>query len=152
MSIYSAGDYNYLATAKCLTVDGVNDAQDFAETRHAMDVIGITPNEQYDLFKVLSAILNLGNLAPRQKGQGTTFDDQNLLAWVAALLEVDASILSNCLTTRTMETGRGGNRGTTYNVPLNYEQVRQYCRRPWDGQLNVLTGMRSPRCTGKESV
>jgi len=42
---------------------------------------------------------------------------------VAYLLEIDNTILSKTFETRVMETSRGGQRGTTYNVPLNCPQV-----------------------------
>jgi len=42
---------------------------------------------------------------------------------VGYLLEIDPMILSKVMGTRVMETSRGGQRGTTYNVPLNGAQA-----------------------------
>jgi hypothetical protein len=36
--------------------------QEFAHTRHAMSAIGITPQQQDEVFRVLSALLHLGNI------------------------------------------------------------------------------------------
>eukprot|EP01135_Chromosphaera_perkinsii_P006289 Nk52_evm18s485 gene=Nk52_evmTU18s485 len=44
-------------------IDAVDDARDFGVTRKAMDTFGISKQEQSAIFKILAAILHLGNVA-----------------------------------------------------------------------------------------
>lgn len=43
-------------------VDGIDDAADFEDVRNAMGTLGIGPEEREDFFRLLAAILHLGNL------------------------------------------------------------------------------------------
>jgi myosin-5 len=45
------------------TLPGVSDATEFGHTRHAMASIGISLAQQEEVFRVLAAILHLGNIA-----------------------------------------------------------------------------------------
>ena len=38
--------YHYLNQSKCLEVDSINDAEEYHATRRAMDVVGISTEEQ----------------------------------------------------------------------------------------------------------
>jgi myosin-5 len=42
---------------------GVDNAAEFSHTRHAMSLIGISEQQQEDVFRILSALLHLGNVA-----------------------------------------------------------------------------------------
>jgi myosin-5 len=42
---------------------GVDNAAEFGHTRHAMSLIGISEQQQEDVFRILSALLHLGNVA-----------------------------------------------------------------------------------------
>lgn len=44
------------------TIDGVNDAEGFEETTAALSLLGFNKQELSDMFKVLAAILHLGNV------------------------------------------------------------------------------------------
>ena len=66
--IHGPDAFEYCSKGECFTVDGVDDAKEFAEVRHAMDVIGITKNEQYEIFRLLAAILWMGNIEFREGG------------------------------------------------------------------------------------
>jgi myosin-5 len=46
-------------------IDGVNDAEGFEETTTALSLLGFSQREQADLFKILAAILHLGNVTIR---------------------------------------------------------------------------------------
>jgi myosin I len=88
-----------------------------------MNVIGITKQEQHDIFRLVSSILWLGNVDFTEQGERATVADQAVLDFVSSLLGVPAAFLKTALEIREMETKHGMARGTTYKVPLNYVQV-----------------------------
>ncbi|KAK1310202.1 hypothetical protein QJS10_CPA08g00148 [Acorus calamus] len=54
--------FRYLNQTNCYEVANVDDAREYLETRHAMDVVGINLEEQDAIFRVVAAILHLGNI------------------------------------------------------------------------------------------
>ncbi|KAJ8755790.1 hypothetical protein K2173_024335 [Erythroxylum novogranatense] len=58
----SPNSFHYLNQSKCYELDGVNDAHEYLATRRAMDIVGISEEEQEAIFRVVAAILHLGNV------------------------------------------------------------------------------------------
>ncbi|KAI3762096.1 hypothetical protein L1987_52519 [Smallanthus sonchifolius] len=58
----SPKSFHYLNQSKCYDLVGVNDAHEYLATRRAMDVVGISKEEQEAIFRVTAAILHLGNI------------------------------------------------------------------------------------------
>ncbi|TFL04001.1 P-loop containing nucleoside triphosphate hydrolase protein [Pterulicium gracile] len=54
-------DYEYLNKSR-RTVDGVDDRQEWNALKAGLDVVGFTASEQLDLFRVVAAILHIGNI------------------------------------------------------------------------------------------
>ncbi|XP_021724818.1 myosin-6-like isoform X2 [Chenopodium quinoa] len=54
--------FHYLNQSNCYEVDVIDDAKEYLTTRRAMDVVGISSHEQDAIFKVVAAILHLGNI------------------------------------------------------------------------------------------
>lgn len=54
--------FHYLNQSNCFELDGVNDSEEYIATRKAMEVVGISPDEQDAVFRVVAAILHLGNV------------------------------------------------------------------------------------------
>ncbi|KAK9128425.1 hypothetical protein Syun_017222 [Stephania yunnanensis] len=54
--------FRYLNQTNCYEVANVNDAREYLETRNAMDIVGIGLEEQDAIFRVVAAILHLGNI------------------------------------------------------------------------------------------
>ncbi|KAI8939909.1 hypothetical protein NX059_003638 [Plenodomus lindquistii] len=116
--------YLYTSRSKCFDVDGIDDHAEFDDTLNAMKVIGLQQAEQDNIFRMLAAILWLGNVSFREDDSGNaTIVDQSVVDFVAYLLEVDAAHVNKALTIRVMETSRGGRRGSVYDVPLNCAQA-----------------------------
>lgn len=116
--------YLYTSKAGALDVPGIDDLEDFQGTLSAMDVIGLSQSEQDEVFRVISTILWIGNLQFRENEQGNAqIVDVNVTNFVAYLMEVDAASVDKAITTRTIETARGGRRGSSYEVPLNIAQA-----------------------------
>ncbi|KAJ4336454.1 class II myosin, partial [Ascochyta clinopodiicola] len=116
--------YLYTSRSKCYDVPGIDDNAEFQDTLNAMKVIGLQQAEQDNIFRMLSAILWLGNVSFVEDDQGNAaIADQSVVDFVAYLLEVDSAHVNKALTIRVMETSRGGRRGSVYDVPLNPAQA-----------------------------
>ncbi|RMZ04032.1 hypothetical protein D0860_06561 [Hortaea werneckii] len=116
--------YAYTSKSKCYDVPGIDDAADFRDTLQAMGTIGMTQQEQDDVFRMLAAILWIGNVTYGEDEQGNAaIRDQSVVDFVAYLLEVDSASVNKAMTTRIIETSRGGRRGSVYDSPLNIAQA-----------------------------
>lgn len=116
--------YTYTSRSKCYDVNGIDDHADFKDTLNAMRIIGLPQTEQDNIFRMLAAILWLGNITFREDEQGNAaVVDQSVVDFFAYLLEVEARHVNKALVIRVMETSRGGRRGSVYDVPLNITQA-----------------------------
>lgn len=116
--------YTYTSASGCTSVNGINDEAEFKETIAAMNLIGLTQAEQDNLFKLLAAILWIGNMSFVEDQDGNAaIADVSVPNFVAYLLEVDAESVVKAVTHRIMETSRGGRRGSVYEVALNISQA-----------------------------
>ncbi|TIB87282.1 hypothetical protein E3Q19_03656 [Wallemia mellicola] len=116
--------YLYTSRAGCLDVGGINDVHDFSETINAMNTIGLSGDEQNEIFRMLASILWLGNIVFVENDDGNAQpDDSDTLDFIAYLLQVSRPSLEKAVTCRVMETQRGGRRGSVYEVPLNPAQA-----------------------------
>ncbi|KAH3678397.1 hypothetical protein WICMUC_001414 [Wickerhamomyces mucosus] len=116
--------YQYTSKAGCISVDGIDDTVDFQETIKAMQVIGIDQAEQDSIFRILAAILWIGNITFKENEEGNAaINDTSVTDFVAYLLQVDSQNLINSIIERIVETSHGMRRGSVYNVPLNITQA-----------------------------
>lgn len=58
--------FHYLNQSNCYELDGVDDSKEYLATRRAMDIVGISSEEQDAIFRVVAAILHLGNIEFRK--------------------------------------------------------------------------------------
>lgn len=122
LGLGQAADYNYLAMGNCITCEGRVDSQEYANIRSAMKVLMFTDTENWEILKLLAAILHMGNL----QYEARTFENLDAcevlfspsLATAASHLEVNPPDLMSCLTSRTLIT-----RGETVSTPLSREQA-----------------------------
>lgn len=78
----------------------------------AMQVVGLTDAEQTSILRVLATILWLGNVTFREGDDGNAaVADTDVTDFVAYLMETRPDQVVKVLTTRIMETTRGGRRG-----------------------------------------
>ncbi|KAK1591991.1 hypothetical protein Q3G72_017291 [Acer saccharum] len=54
--------FHYLNQSNCYELDGVDESKEYLSTRRAMEVVGISSEEQDAIFRVVAAILHLGNI------------------------------------------------------------------------------------------
>jgi myosin I len=89
-----------------------------------MQVIGLSDQEQNEIFRMLAIVLWLGNVQFEELDDGnSTIADSGVTDFVAYLMEADAALVQKVLTSRVVETQRGGRRGSIYDVPLNPAQA-----------------------------
>ncbi|KAF8042929.1 hypothetical protein BT93_A1303 [Corymbia citriodora subsp. variegata] len=101
--------FHYLNQSNCYQLDGVNDAEEYLAIRRAMNVVGISEDEQNSIFRVVAAILHLGNIN-FSKGEETdssvVTDEKSKfhLEMTAQLLKCDVRVLEDALCKRLMVT------------------------------------------------
>ena len=115
--------FYYTSWGNASVVNGIDDVQEWKDTRHAMDVIGLNPQEQNSILKILAAILWMGNIQYSEAKDKVSIQDKSVLDYVAGIIGVKPGFLQNALETRTVETKHGMKRGTSYKVPLNGVQA-----------------------------
>ncbi|XP_022758363.1 myosin-16 isoform X2 [Durio zibethinus] len=108
---YKLGDpksFHYLNQSSCYELVGVDDAHDYLATRKAMDIVGISENEREAIFRVVAAILHLGNItfARGEEDSSILQDDKSKfhLQMTAELLMCDSQALEVALCKRVMIT------------------------------------------------
>nr|GEW23383.1 myosin-6-like [Tanacetum cinerariifolium] len=101
--------YHYLNQSNCYQIDGLDEAKEYIATRNAMDVVGISSEEQDAIFRVVAAILHLGNIE-FAKGEeidsSVPKDEKSIfhLKTAAELFMCDVKALEDCLCKRVMVT------------------------------------------------
>lgn len=58
----SAEDFKYTNQGDAIQIPGVKDDQDFLNTKESLSLIGITDEMQSEIFKLLAAMLHIGNI------------------------------------------------------------------------------------------
>lgn len=105
----SPQSFHYLNQSDCYELDGVDDSLEYLATIRAMDIVGISESEQEAIFRVVAAILHLGNI---DFAKGEEIDSSVIkndksrfhLMTAAELLMCDAQGLEDALIKRVMVT------------------------------------------------
>nr|XP_020822854.1 unconventional myosin-VIIb isoform X1 [Phascolarctos cinereus] len=102
LSLGTISEYNYLTMGHCTSCEGRNDVKDYASLRSAMKVLMFSDSENWDISKLLAAILHLGNVEfsaaiSDNLDCSDVVETPHFLAAVE-LLEVKAMELQMCLT------------------------------------------------------
>ncbi|XP_068476741.1 myosin-2-like isoform X2 [Phaseolus vulgaris] len=63
LNLRAVSEYKYLVQSDCMSVDGVDDAKSFDQLMEALDTVRICKEDQELIFKILAAILWLGNIS-----------------------------------------------------------------------------------------
>ncbi|XP_034384721.1 myosin VIIAa [Cyclopterus lumpus] len=122
LGLSKATDFTYLTMGNCTMCDGRDDMKEYSNIRSAMKVLMFTDKENWEISKLLAAILHMGNI----RYEARTYDNLDAcevvrsphLTTAATLLEVVSKDLMNCMTSRTLIT-----RGETVSTPLSMEQA-----------------------------
>ncbi|CAL9213704.1 unnamed protein product [Arabidopsis halleri] len=101
--------FRYLNQSNCYALDGLDDSKEYLATRKAMDVVGINSEEQDGIFRVVAAILHLGNIefAKGEESEASEPKDEKSrfhLKVAAELFMCDEKALEDSLCKRVMVT------------------------------------------------
>ena len=125
LHLTTASDYKMLNCGGTLSVDGVDDGAEFAALKTSLSTIGLTEVETSELFKLLAALLHLGNMefvGGGEDGARATIETPSItMDDLAALLGVERCNLENAVTIRNVRSGRG----SLMSMMLSFEQARQ---------------------------
>ncbi|XP_025836216.1 myosin-VIIa isoform X1 [Agrilus planipennis] len=106
LELGDASQYRYLTGGGSITCEGRDDAAEFADIRSAMKVLLFSDQEIWEIMKLLSALLHMGNI--RYKAtvvdnlDATEIPDPTNVHRVANLLQVDVQPLVSALTRKTL--------------------------------------------------
>jgi myosin-1 len=108
LGVQKPDTYLYTSRSKCLDVEGIDDLAEYQDTLNAMKTIGLTQAEQDEIFRMLAAVLWIGNIQFVEDKDGyAAVTDQSVVDFVAYLLEVDAQEVIRAITIRIL-TPRSG--------------------------------------------
>lgn len=91
LGLTSASDYKYTNQGGNPDIKGVDDAAEFKITKDALALIGIDDSKQLEIYKILAALLHLGNIeiTATRNDALLSFDEPNLVK-ACDLLGIDA--------------------------------------------------------------
>ncbi len=109
LQLTAAADFHYLSQSGCFVVAGESDAAHLQRVLKACAVCGIGAEEQASMWRVLAAVLHLGNVqfvSSTTSAEGPAkLRDPLPLQRVAALLEVPVADLESALLRKKMKAG-----------------------------------------------
>ncbi|UJR31157.1 hypothetical protein I4U23_018664 [Adineta vaga] len=100
-----AEDYHYINQGNCCRVAKIDDKRDYQQLKQAFKVVGFTPDEISTVWKIVAAILHLGNLKFTDvDGEHCSItrsnDNNDQLTWISKLLSCEEEKISSALTSR----------------------------------------------------
>jgi hypothetical protein len=120
LHLTTAADYFYTNQGNAISISVKDDAADFEEVLRAMQVIEFRQDERECIFRVLSAVLHLGNMKissrEEQNMECATVDSRDTLRIVSGMLGVDETALDRVLVNKVQVT-----RGEQIETPLNFK-------------------------------
>ena len=145
--ILDSSGFKSLARGNCLTVDSINDQDDFAVVMKCMESLNFSNADVMDVIKFLVALLHMGNLAftdetvdqmERSKfkyevfnGMETAFDLS--LDDISGMLGVESSTFSRALRERVTQSGRGSVMFIPMNATAAKDQCDAFCKAAFEG-------------------
>ncbi|BFZ01247.1 hypothetical protein BsWGS_04286 [Bradybaena similaris] len=108
--LVSADKYNYLSQSACYSVDGVDEKYEFARLKQSMEMVGFSHETQRKIFSVLSAVLHLGNVDFKKKGdkhhdEFVAVKNEEAVKTISMLLKVKEQYVLEALTQKKTTAG-----------------------------------------------
>ncbi|AWP11129.1 putative unconventional myosin-Vb-like [Scophthalmus maximus] len=101
--------FRYTSQGGEMQIPGADDLSDLECTRNAFTVLGVQPHQQMELFRVLSAVLHLGNVNIQASGRSSDRSyieaDDRALAVFSKLLGVEGPQMAHWLCHRRLAVG-----------------------------------------------
>lgn len=140
LKLRPAEEFNFLNQSGVTVVDGINDEKDWEEVIQAMDVLHMTHEEKVSVFRIVGAILHIGNVEFERDPSGSEDTDSKVknpeqLAIAADLFAVSADDLAKALCFRKIS--RPGSKSVTYarNSIVRAKDVRDAMAKALYGKL-----------------
>lgn len=91
LGLTDIADFNYLNQGGVPTIEGVDDAEEFAATCDALALIGIDELKQFQIYQLLAALLHIGNiLITKTRNDAHLSSDEPNLVKACELLGINA--------------------------------------------------------------
>ncbi|KAK7137051.1 hypothetical protein R3I93_017195 [Phoxinus phoxinus] len=105
----SAENFHYTNQGQDVHIPGTDDVVELERTRNAFTILGVQPDQQMEIFRILAAILHLGNVNIQASGRGgdrsyINADDRSLAVF-AKLLGVEGAQMAQWLCHRRLAVG-----------------------------------------------
>eukprot|EP00301_Raphidiophrys_heterophryoidea_P005017 c12143_g1_i1.p1 GENE.c12143_g1_i1~~c12143_g1_i1.p1 ORF type:complete len:1493 (+),score=327.31 c12143_g1_i1:156-4634(+) len=122
LKLENVESYHYLNQSGCTAVPGIDDVADYNAMRKAMQVIGMTEDEQFTVLKMVAGILHLGNVDFDEGAQNNAIvTDRKALEIAAEFFEVPLTVFEKGVTTRIMKSRSAS--GSFYEIPLKPQEA-----------------------------
>ncbi|KAK9967525.1 hypothetical protein ABG768_001921 [Culter alburnus] len=109
LKLDSAENFHYTNQGQDVHISGTDDVVELERTRNAFTILGVQPDQQMEIFRILAAILHLGNVNIQASGRGgdRSYIDANdrSLALFAKLLGVEGAQMAQWLCHRRLTVG-----------------------------------------------
>uniref|UniRef100_A0AAX7SXK5 Methyl-CpG binding domain protein 3b n=1 Tax=Astatotilapia calliptera TaxID=8154 RepID=A0AAX7SXK5_ASTCA len=98
-------NFRYTNQGGEMQIPGTDDLSDLERTRNAFTILGVQPDQQMELFRILSAVLHLGNVNIQASGCFASQAEDRSLAVFSKLLGVEGSQMAHWLCHRRFAVG-----------------------------------------------
>jgi myosin-5 len=113
--------FKYIGNTKTTKIEGKTDAQHFEDTVNTLAMVGVSGQKLKDMMRAICAVLQLGNLTFKAKGDdGSQCSSPSEMRDLANLLNIPEDQITLAFTERTMKT-----RTETYKVPLKTDAAKE---------------------------
>uniref|UniRef100_A0A8D3D8C4 Myosin VIIAa n=1 Tax=Scophthalmus maximus TaxID=52904 RepID=A0A8D3D8C4_SCOMX len=151
LGLSKATDYTYLTMGKCTVCDGRDDLKEYSNIRSAMKVLMFTDKENWEISKLLAAILHMGNL----RYEARTYDNLDACEVVRSPHLTTAATLLEVTHTHTHQLNQlstWNNAAVSVYISSNSNVFLSPSPLPEEHQLNVksfsdLSFVSSPPCS-----
>ncbi|KAG0240728.1 P-loop containing nucleoside triphosphate hydrolase protein [Mortierella sp. GBAus27b] len=89
--LQSIQQFHYLKQGGISTINGVDDVAEFELTQKALSTIGISVQTQWSIFRLLAALLHIGNISITGRNEAIIAEDDPSMAIVAKVFGATAS-------------------------------------------------------------
>eukprot|EP00118_Oscarella_pearsei_P025773 m.308745 g.308745 ORF g.308745 m.308745 type:complete len:1237 (+) comp44674_c0_seq1:53-3763(+) len=132
LGLTAVKEFRYLKNEDVIADPSMNDGQAFKAVERALDKIGISDSDKLNMYRIVAAVLHLGNIQFADSGDakgGSVVSHESKLSLngVAGLLGVEPADLEVALTSRVMTTTKGGEKGTVYRISLKRHEAASAC-------------------------
>lgn len=119
LSLTSAQDYTYMNQGGETEILGVDDSEEYNTTVNALTLVGVTKDIQFQVFKILAALLHIGNIEIKKtRTDASLSSDESNLQIACDLLGIDSFEFAKWITKKQINT-----RSEKIVSNLNYAQA-----------------------------